>query len=58
MRNPDSPYLFGEVDDERDEEADELVATPDVSRETVIVDGAAMSYRGYQRQQGRRNGAE
>jgi hypothetical protein len=48
MRNPDSPYLFGEVEDDEQE----LDETPDVSRETVIVDGAAMSYRGYQRQQG------
>ncbi|MWG36158.1 hypothetical protein [Halomarina oriensis] len=51
MRNPDSPYLFGEVEDEEEEE-EELIETPDVSRETVIVDGAAMSYRGYQRQLG------
>jgi hypothetical protein len=52
MRNPDSPYLFGEVGDEREEEDPEFAETPDVDRETVIVDGAAMSYRGYQRQQG------
>ena len=51
MRNPDSPYLFGEVEDD-DEESPETLDSADVSRETVIVDGAAMSYRGYQRQQG------
>lgn len=48
MRNPDSPYLFGEVEDD-DEEP---VETPDISRETVIVDGSAMSFRGYQRSLG------
>ncbi|MFD1515285.1 hypothetical protein [Halomarina rubra] len=51
MRNPDSPYLFGEVDEEEEEEEVEFVETPDVSRETVIVDGSAMSYHGYQAQQ-------
>ena len=48
MRNPDSPYLFGEVDDNEPESPEML----DVDRETVIVDGAAMSFRGYQRRQG------
>lgn len=48
MRNPDSPYLFGEIDDDEPEPTE----TTDVDRETVIVDGAAMSFRGYQRQQG------
>lgn len=50
MRNPDSPYLFDEVDDDLADEPTEASEAPvDVSRETVIVDGSAMSFRGYQR---------
>lgn len=53
MRNPDSPYLFAEVDDDHSEEPIEEAEAPvDVSRETVIVDGSAMSFRGYQRRRG------
>jgi hypothetical protein len=51
MRNSDSPYLFDEVDDEQPEGPTEE-RPADVSRETVIVDGAAMSFRGYVRRRG------
>ena len=53
MKNRDSPYLFGEVDDDVvDDEPIELDMST-VDRETVIVEGAAMSYRSYQARRGR-----
>ena len=53
VRN-NSPYVYGEVDDDEVEEEFEAADDPDVdavARETVIEDGVAMSYRSYQARQ-------
>jgi hypothetical protein len=47
MRNQDSPYLFGEIDDDEPLDEDGEPETSAVDRETVIVEGSAMSYRSY-----------
>lgn len=52
MRNKDSPYLFGEVDDDVVDDEPTEPDTATVNRETVIVEGSAMSYRSYQARRG------
>ncbi len=52
MRNQDSPYLFGEVDDDVVDDEPTEPDTATVDRETVIVEGSAMSYRSYQARRG------
>jgi hypothetical protein len=46
MTRRDTPYVFDEVDDDAD---DDPVDPHEVDRETVILDGEAMTYRSYQR---------
>lgn len=58
MKNRDSPYVFGELDDdnapfvprwEDTPPADGGQVTDETDEETVIVDGQAMSLRSYRR---------
>lgn len=57
IRN-NTPYIYGEYDDEDVPDETELRSEPDsdvVARETVIDSGVAMSYRNYQAKQDRQD---
>ena len=55
MVQRNTPYVYGEVDDDYDDVPGESDA-PDWGPEPVIIDGRAMSVRSYQRHKDRGDG--